>query len=85
MSTGKEILIALARVPEPDGTDEELVREALKRYRSFMSGHQFGLLAYQYKLSRVALEAFERLIDPQTSFLRWANWGGQDVDEFYED
>ena len=65
MTNGKEILVALARVPEPDGTDEELVREALKAYRNFMSARRYGLLAYQYKLSRAALPAFERMTDPQ--------------------
>ena len=65
MTTGSEMLLDMCRVPEPQGTDEEIVREALAAYRRFMAGYQFGLLAYQYKLSRAATEAFERLVNSQ--------------------
>ena len=65
MTTGSEMLIKMCQVPDPQGTDEELIREALKSYRRVMAGNEYGVLAYQYKLSKVALEAFGRLVDPQ--------------------
>ena len=70
MTTGSEMLLDICRVPEPQGTDEEIVREALAAYQRFMAGHQFGLLAYQFKLSQAALAAFERLVNPQPALFR---------------
>ena len=65
MTTASELLIKMCQVPEPQGTDEEIVTEALKAFRSLVSGHQYGGLAYQYKLAKAALPAFERVTDPQ--------------------
>ncbi len=65
MTAGSDLLIKLCQVPDPKGTDEELVREALKAFRRIMAGNEYGGLQYQYKLSRVALAAFERLVDLQ--------------------
>ena len=50
---------------DPEGTDEELVREALKAFRRFALSNRYGGMQYQYDLSKAALEAFERLVDPQ--------------------
>jgi len=65
MSTGSEALLKMCRVPEPEGADEELVREALKAFRKVASCFDRGGLAYEYKLAQAALAAFERLVDPQ--------------------
>lgn len=73
MLTGPELLRKMCQVPDPKGTDEELVREALKAYRRFMAGYERGGLAYQYKLSKAALAAFERLVDPQPAL--WTEEG----------
>ncbi len=54
----------------PQGTDEELVREALKAFNMLALSYRRGGLAYQRRLSEAALEAFEhhdwceRLVDP---------------------
>jgi hypothetical protein len=51
--------------PEPQGTDEELVREALKRHGRLALTRRYGGLGYEYKLSRAALQAFERMTKPK--------------------
>ena len=65
MTTGPELLIKMCQVPDPQGTDEAIVTEALKAFRRLTSGNQYGGLAYQYKLAKAAIEAFERMTDPQ--------------------
>jgi len=85
MTVGSEMLAQMCEIPEPQGTDEELVREALKSFRRLALSFRYGGLGYQCELSRAALAAFERLVDPQASFLRWANQPHHDVDEFYQD
>lgn len=52
-------------IPEPRGSDEELIREALKRFRRLALAHRYGGLGYEYKLSKAALEAFERMTKPE--------------------
>ena len=83
--TGTELLRNMCQVPDPQGADEEIVAEALKAFRKVALCFDRGGLAYQYKLSKAALEAFKRLVDPQASFLRWANQGAHDVDDLYRD
>ena len=65
LPTGPELLRNMCQVPDPQGTDEEIVTEALKAFRRFMAGYKYGGLAYQFKLSHAALPAFERMTDPQ--------------------
>ncbi len=75
MTTGSDLMIKMCQVPDPQGTDEQLVREALKAFRRFMAGYERGGLAYQYKLSKAALEAFKRLVDPQPALWTTAEEG----------
>jgi len=65
MTTGPDLLRQMCRVPEPQGTDEELVREALKSFRRIALMFDGGGLQYACTLSKAALEAFERLADLQ--------------------
>lgn len=68
--------------PEPQGTDEELVREALKHYKRHAYQNRYGGMGYDLKLARAALDAFERLIVPQQgTFLEGANDDRADHDE----
>ena len=65
LPAGPELLRNMCQVPAPQGTDEEIVTEALKAFRKVALCFDRGGLAYQYKLSKAALEAFERMTDPQ--------------------
>jgi hypothetical protein len=58
-------LAEMCRIPEPEGTDEELVREALRSFRQLAGMFRYGGLAYEYKLARTALDAFERILEPK--------------------
>ena len=64
MTAGSALLVELCRIPEPEGTDQELVERALKAYRGFTYPHRYGGLAHSHALAKAALSAFERIMQP---------------------
>jgi hypothetical protein len=65
MTDGRELLLSMCKTPDPEGTDEELVLEALKAYRQVCASFCYGGMGYGYKLSNAALDAFDRMTEQQ--------------------
>ena len=64
MTDGSRLLEEMCRIPEPKGSDAELVTQALKKYRNLALQHRYGGMGHDHALAKAALEAFERLMTP---------------------